>query len=114
MIDVDETQALDAYSRVVSGVAEALAPSVANLRVMRRTRQGRRLAGAGSAVVVTGDGFLLTSAHVVEGSGKGGREGVASFTDGREVGFSVVGRDPLSDLAILRRPRGRPRRGPAR
>jgi S1-C subfamily serine protease len=83
-------------------VAEALAPSVANLRVMRRTRQGRRPAGAGSAVVVTGDGFLLTSAHVVEGSGEGGHEGVASFTDGREVGFSVVGRDPLSDLAILR------------
>ncbi len=102
MIDVDETQALDAYSRVVSGVAEALAPSVANLRVMRRTRHGRRLAGAGSAVVVTGDGFLLTSAHVVDGSGEGGHEGVASFTDGREVGFSVVGRDPLSDLAILR------------
>jgi S1-C subfamily serine protease len=61
-------------------------------------------AGAGSAVVLTPDGFLLTSAHVVAG-GRGSttpRRGVASFTDGREIGFDVVGADPLSDLAVLR------------
>jgi S1-C subfamily serine protease len=90
---------LDAYSRVVTSVAERLAPSVANLRVSRRVRGGRRLEGGGSAVVITPDGFMLTSAHVVaqtDGSG------VASFVDGREIGFSVVGADPLSDLAALR------------
>ena len=65
-----EDQALDAYSRVVVDVAERLAPSVANLRVMRRTRGGQMPAGAGSAVALTPDGFLLTSAHVVAGQGR--------------------------------------------
>jgi serine protease Do len=92
-------EALDAYSRTVVSVAERLAPSVANLRVTRRTRAGRVPVGAGSAVVLTPDGFLLTSAHVVAGPTAGGR---ASFVDGRELGFSVVGTDPLSDLAVLR------------
>jgi S1-C subfamily serine protease len=90
---------LDAYSRVVTSVAERLAPSVANLRVSRRVRGGRRLDGGGSAVVITPDGFMLTSAHVVAQSAGGGR---ASFVDGREVDFSVVGADALSDLAVLR------------
>jgi S1-C subfamily serine protease len=91
--------ALDAYSRVVVEVAERLAPSVANLRVMRRSRVGRVPAGAGSAVALTPDGFLLTSAHVVAGPGRTGR---AAFVDGRELGFHVVGIDRLSDLAVLR------------
>jgi serine protease Do len=91
-------EALDAYSRVVTAVARDLAPSVANLRVTRRLRGGRIASGGGSAVVITPDGFLLTSAHVVEGS----RTGSASFVDGREMRFSVVGADHLSDLAVLR------------
>jgi len=82
----------------VIGVAERLAPSVANLRVSHRGRGGRRLDGGGSAVVITPDGFLLTSAHVVARTGKGR----ASFVDGRELGFEVVGADPHSDLAVLR------------
>jgi S1-C subfamily serine protease len=94
-----EDQALDAYSRVVVDVAERLAPSVANLRVMRRTRGGQMPAGAGSAVALTPDGFLLTSAHVVAGQGRSGR---AAFVDGRELSFRVVGIDRLSDLAVLR------------
>ena len=94
-----EAEALDAYSRTVAGVAELLAPSVANLRVLRSTRRGRIPAGAGSAVVLTRDGFLITSAHVVAGRHQGGR---ATFVDGREIGFQVVGADPLSDLALLR------------
>jgi S1-C subfamily serine protease len=93
-----EDEALDAYSRAVSTVASALAPSVASLRVQRRTRRGRVQAGAGSGVVLTHDGFILTSAHVVAGSDAGS----ARFTDGRELRFSVAGSDPLSDLAVLR------------
>src|SRR5213080_4211921 len=96
--DADEDEALDAYSRAVTSVAERLTPSVANLRVSRRVRGGRRLDGGGSAVVITPDGFTLTSAHVIERA-EGGR---ASFVDGRELGFEVVGSDPLSDLALLR------------
>ena len=92
----EETEALDAYSRAVIAVAERLAPSVASLRVMRRTRGGQLPAGAGSAVVLTPDGFLLTSAHVV---GRSDTRGRATFVDGREERFEVVGRDPLSDLA---------------
>jgi S1-C subfamily serine protease len=94
-----EEEALDAYSRVVTTVAERLTPSVANLRVSRRVRGGRRLDGAGSAVVITPDGFTLTSAHVVE---RTDGTGIASFVDGRELAFDVVGADPLSDLAVLR------------
>jgi S1-C subfamily serine protease len=94
-----EAEALDAYSRVVVDVAERLAPSVANLRVMRRGRGGQVPAGAGSAVALTPDGFLLTSAHVVAGPGRAGR---AAFVDGRELRFQVVGLDRLSDLAVLR------------
>jgi serine protease Do len=94
-----DTEALDAYSRTVAGVVERLAPSVANLRVLRATRRGRTRVGAGSAVVLTPDGFLLTSAHVVAGRDRLGR---ATFVDGREIDFRVVGADPLSDLALLR------------
>ena len=90
--------ALDAYSRAVTGVAERLIPSVASLRVMRRVPGGRRAEGAGSAVIITPDGFLLTSAHVVGGS----RSGSASFVDGREVEWAPIGTDPLSDLAVIR------------
>jgi serine protease Do len=90
-LEVSDAEALDAYSRAVTAVAERLAPSVANLRLRR--------GGGGSAVVVSPDGFLLTSAHVVAG-GRG--RGRASFVDGRELDFSVVGADPLSDLAVLR------------
>jgi S1-C subfamily serine protease len=89
--------ALDAYSRTVIAVAEALSPSVANLHVRRRTRRGPAY-GAGSGVVISADGFLITSAHVVEGS----RRGTASFSDGREINVSLIGADPLSDLAVLR------------
>ena len=95
-----DAEALDAYSRTVTGVADRVAPAVANLRVMRRARGGQLPAGAGSGVVLTPDGFILTSAHVVAGQRRSG--GRASFTDGREVRFEVVGADPLSDLAVLR------------
>jgi serine protease Do len=99
----EEQEALDAYSQTVTSVADRLAPSVANLRVTRRTRRGAIPAGAGSGVVLTPDGFLLTSAHVVAGEGSGGR---ASLVDGREVRFDVVGADPFSDLAVLRADEG--------
>jgi serine protease Do len=84
-----DAEALDAYSQVVTRVARQLSPSVANVRLRR---------GAGSAVAITPDGFLLTSAHVVERA----QGGVVSFADGTELRFAVAGRDPLSDLAVLR------------
>jgi S1-C subfamily serine protease len=93
-----EGEALDAYSQVVTTVAERLTPSVASLRVIQRDGRGRDVPGAGSGVVISPDGFVITSAHVVVGTTRGS----ASFVDGHEARFQVVGRDPLSDLAVLR------------
>ena len=93
---------LDTYSQIVSGVAERLTPKVASLRVPRGGEgQGGgygRGESLGSGVVFTGDGFLLTNAHVV-GKSTGG---TAEFSDGTSAPFRVVGADPLSDLAVLR------------
>jgi len=84
---------LDSYSQIVSRVARELTPRVAAVRV--RHRRGE---GAGSAVAFTADGFLLTNAHVVGGA----RDGQVAFADGTATSFTVVGTDPLSDLAVVR------------
>lgn len=91
--EVLAAEALDAYSSTVVAVAERVVPSVAAIRVGSERRPG-----AGSAIVLTSDGYLLTSAHVVAGAS----HGEALFADGREDAFDLVGRDPLSDLAVLR------------
>ena len=83
-----DEQALDAYSRVVTSVARRLTPQVASVRLPH---------GGGSAVVFD-PGHLITNAHVVGSS----RHGTATFSDGSEAPFEVVGSDPLSDLAVLR------------
>ncbi len=93
-----EISVLDAYSQVVVSVAEQLTPRVAAVQVSRRRRDGGVTAGAGSAVVFTNDGFLLTNAHVV-GRAEAGQ---AAFADGTTAPFRVVGSDPLSDLAVVR------------
>src|SRR5206468_5718878 len=90
--------ALDAYSQVVTGIAAELTPRVAALQMSRRRRNGRVAASAGSAVVFTDDGFLLTNAHVVGRSSSGS----AAFADGTTLPLRVVGTDPLSDLAVVR------------
>ena len=90
---------LDAYSAVVVAVAELLTPRVASLRI-----RGRRGDAAGSAVVLSSEGHLVTNAHVV-GDATGGE---AAFADGTVAAFDVVGRDPLSDLAIVRADRAVP------
>jgi S1-C subfamily serine protease len=97
--EFDDSEALDAYSHAVITVAEQLTPSVGSLRVARRVRGGRILDGGGSSVVITPDGYMLTSAHVVARTAGTGR---ATFADGRELDFEVVGTDALSDLAVLR------------
>jgi S1-C subfamily serine protease len=92
---MEASNPLDVYSQIVSGVAARLTPKVASLRVPRRGATGESL---GSGVVFTGDGFLLTNAHVVGQA----NSGTASFSDGTSAPFTVVGADPLSDLAVLR------------
>ena len=89
-----EAAALDAYSQIVTRVAEVLLPSVASLRVGAEG-WGK---GSGSAVAISEDGFLVTSAHVVAGAAAG----TATFGDGRELPYEVTGIDRLSDLAVVR------------
>ena len=91
--DRPDADALDAYSAVVTTVAQSVLPSVASIAV--RSRRGN---GGGSASVITSDGYLLTSAHVVAGT----RAAEATFADGTTVAVDIAGRDELSDLAVLK------------
>ena len=91
--DRPDADALDAYSAVVTAVAQSVLPSVASIGV--RSRRGN---GGGSASVITPDGYLLTSAHVVAGT----RSVEATFADGTTVAADIAGRDELSDLAVLK------------
>ncbi len=84
-----EGEALDAFSRVVVSVSEALRPAVVNLRVGR--------GGSGSGVLFAPDGFLLTNHHVVRGS----KTVRVRLSDGTELGGRVVGNDPWTDLAVV-------------
>jgi S1-C subfamily serine protease len=95
---MEASNPLDVYSQIVSGVAGRLTPKVASLRVPQRGSRGGTGESLGSGVVFTGDGFLLTNAHVVGQA----NAGTAAFSDGTSVPFRVVGADPLSDLAVLR------------
>ena len=97
--DPAESGALDAYSAIVTSVAARLTPRVAALRI--RSRGGE---STGSAVVLTGEGHLLTNAHVV-GEARGG---TAEFADGTLARVDVIGRDALSDLAVVRADRDVP------
>ena len=90
---MNDQEPLDAYSQIVSAVARELTPKVAAVRVKHRRGEG-----SGSAVVFTADGFLLTNAHVVDAA----RTGEVAFADGTTTSFTVVGTDPLSDLAVIR------------
>jgi S1-C subfamily serine protease len=87
-----EEELLDAYSRAVVHVVEQVGPAVANIAV------GGRRQGAGSGVVVTPDGYILTNSHVVHGAA----QLATSFTDGSQCEASIVGTDPATDLAVIR------------
>lgn len=89
---------LDSYSATVIRVAAAVTPHVAALEVTGTGRNDRFRAGAGSAVLFTSDGYLLTNAHVVGPA----RSGSAVYADGTRTAVEVIGSDPLSDLAVVR------------
>ena len=93
-----EAAAMDAYSEIVTRVADHLLPRVVQLRMGRQQGSSWRPTGTGSAVVLTPDGYLLTAAHVVQDAGSG----TALFTDGSDRPVEIVGRDPLSDLAVAK------------
>ncbi|TDL41599.1 S1C family serine protease [Arthrobacter nitrophenolicus] len=99
----DDGEVLDSYSQTVMRVAAAVTPHVAAIEMTSRRRNGRMRMGAGSAVLFTQDGYLLTNSHVVAGT----ERGHAVFADGSRMELELVGSDPLSDLAVVhgRRPK---------
>lgn len=94
----DAGDALDAYSRIVTRVAAMVTRQVAAIEMSAATNRGTLRVGAGSAVLFSGEGYLLTNAHVVQGA----TTGTALFSDGSNSALEVVGSDPLSDLAVIR------------
>lgn len=104
--EVDERAALDAYSNAVVSAVEHIGPAVISVGISRRApeqmqRRGlSELQGAGSGLVITPDGFVLTNSHVVKGADRI----EVRFQDGRDMPALIVGTDPHSDLAVLRVP----------
>src|SRR5580693_83687 len=92
------TEPLDAYSAAVVGAVDAVAPAVVSVYVGGAAEAARARGGAGSGVMVTPDGYLLTNEHVVQRV----QEARVTFVDGRSVPAVVAGRDPATDLAVLR------------
>jgi serine protease Do len=93
----EDDDVLDSYSQTVMRVAAAVTPHVAAIEMTANRRNGRVRVGAGSAVLFTEDGYLLTNSHVVAGTQKGH----AVFGDGSRMELELVGADPLSDLAVV-------------
>jgi S1-C subfamily serine protease len=89
---------LDAYSAAVVGAVERVGPAVVSIYVGGAAEAQQARGGAGSGVVVTPDGYLLTNEHVVQRV----NEARVAFVDGRSVPAVVAGRDPATDLAVLR------------
>jgi hypothetical protein len=92
---IDDTELLDAYSRAVSEVVDAVGPAV--VRVETRGN-GRRQGGVGSGVIISPDGLVLTNSHVVQGN----RELRLATADGLNIGARLIGEDADTDLALLR------------
>ncbi|MGN7148031.1 S1C family serine protease [Arthrobacter sp. SAFR-179] len=96
-IPTGDDDVLDSYSQTVMRVAAAVTPHVAAIEMTAKRGNGRVRVGAGSAVLFTQDGYLLTNSHVVAGT----RHGFAAFGDGSRMDLELVGADPLSDLAVV-------------
>ena len=98
-----ENQALDAYSRTIISVVERVGPAVVQIGVTKVVNTspfggGQLAQGAGSGVIFTPDGYILTNSHVVDNA----RQVIVTLADGRDLKGDVVGQDPDTDVAVVR------------
>jgi S1-C subfamily serine protease len=96
-VDSQDEELLDAYSNAVMGVVEAVSPSVVHVQV-RGNRRGQAAQGSGSGTVLSPDGLVLTNNHVVEGA----TSIELALADSRRMPARILGRDPDTDIAVLR------------
>lgn len=97
--ETSDTELLDAYSRAVIAVVDAVASSVVSISVGREVQQrSPEMAGAGSGVVIAPDGYILTNDHVVHEA----ERMMVTLMDGSDLGARLVGKDPATDLAVIR------------
>src|SRR5262247_2047522 len=95
---LDDRELLDSYSRAVVTVVERVGPAVVSVVAGRGSRTGAGAVGAGSGVIFTPDGYVLTNSHVVHEAVDLG----VTLTDGSALGATLVGNDPATDLAVIR------------
>jgi S1-C subfamily serine protease len=97
--DASDVDLLDAYSKAVTTVVDAVGPAVVSISG-RGGKPGREpeQTGAGSGVIIAPDGYVLTNDHVVHHSNRL----TVTLTDGTDFGAAVVGKDPATDLAVIR------------
>jgi S1-C subfamily serine protease len=98
---------LDAFSNALISVVAQVGPAVVSIQVRQPGGSGESGSGpqwealaAGSGIIITPDGYVLTNDHVV----KGAHHLEILLTDGSSYEAEVVGRDPDTDLALLRLP----------
>lgn len=96
---VDDRELLDSYSRAVVSVVEHVGPAVVSIAAgTRRPGRAAGMVGAGSGVIFTPDGYVLTNSHVVHEASDLG----VTLTDASTLGATLVGSDPATDLAVIR------------
>ncbi|GAB3989903.1 trypsin-like peptidase domain-containing protein [Spirosoma daeguense] len=102
---------LDAYSNTVVNVAKRVSSSVVRIKTSGRVPQssqnipprqlpgkGESAGGTGSGFIISTDGYIITNNHVVAGASKI----LVSLPDSREFDATLIGRDPATDIAVLK------------